>query len=97
MTAWYKSWYGSEVPPGGMGMHMAGMTGDLTVLKAKSGNDFDREFLTQMIPHHEMALMMAQMIRSSERSEMRQLAENIATSQAREIQMMREWLANWFK
>lgn len=97
MTTWYKNWYGADVPPGGMGMHMGGMTGDLTVLRTKSGSDFDREFLTQMIPHHEMAIMMAQMIRSSERPEMRQLAENIVTSQAREIQMMREWLSGGFK
>ncbi len=96
MTAWYEGWYGTKLPEGGMGMHMDGMTGDLSVLKAKSGDDFDREFLTQMIPHHEMAIMMAQMIRSSERAEMRQLADNIATSQAREIQMMRGWLSSWF-
>ena len=96
MTAWYKNWYGTDVPPGGMGMHMGGMTGDLATLGQKSGSDFDKEFLTQMIPHHEMAIMMAQMIRSSERAEMRQLAENIVTSQANEIQMMREWLASGF-
>jgi uncharacterized protein (DUF305 family) len=96
MTVWYKNWYDADVPSGGMGMHMGGMTGDLTTLKAKSGEDFDREFLTQMIPHHEMAIMMAQMIRSSERPEMRQLAENIVTSQAQEIQMMRGWLVSGF-
>jgi uncharacterized protein (DUF305 family) len=97
MTAWYEAWYGTKPPEGGMGMHMAGMTGDLAALKAKSGDDFDREFLSQMIPHHEMAIMMAQMIRGSERAEMRQLSENIVTSQAREIQAMRTWLTSWFK
>ncbi len=96
MTTWYESWYGAKPPQGGMGMHMSGMTGDLASLTAKSGDDFDREFLTQMIPHHEMAIMMAQMIKGSERAEMRQLAENIVTSQAAEIQMMRGWLSSWF-
>lgn len=96
MTSWYKNWYGTDVPPGSMNMHMAGMSGDLPVLQGKSGSDFDREFLTQMIPHHEMAIMMAQMIRSSDRPEMRQLAESIVTSQAKEIEMMRGWLTKGF-
>lgn len=97
MTAWYQAWYGANVPEGGMGMHMGGMIGDLSVLRTKSGDEFDKEFLAQMIPHHEMAIMMAQMIRGSDRAEMRQLAENIRTSQASEIGMMRGWLYSWFK
>lgn len=96
MTAWYESWYGTKPPASTMGMHMAGMTGDLSALSAKSGDDFDKEFLTQMIPHHEMAIMMARMIHGSEKAEMRQLAENISSSQALEIQMMRDWLSTWF-
>jgi len=97
MRSWYESWFNSTLPTGGMGMmHMDGMTGDLTVLKSKSGVDFDREFVEQMIPHHEMAVMMAEMLQSStERSEMKQLAGNIILSQSREITMMREWLKSW--
>ncbi len=97
MTGWYQSWYGSTPPEGGIGMmRMGGMTGDLNELDRVSEAEFDREFMLQMIPHHEMALMMAQMIRGSERDEMRQLAENIVTSQSREIEMMRGWLNEWY-
>lgn len=92
MRSWYQAWYGGSPPEGGMGMHMDGMSGDLASLRAKTGPDFDREFIEQMIPHHEMAIMMAQMIRDSERAEMRQLAQNIIESQSREIDMMRGWL-----
>lgn len=75
-------------------MHMDGMTGDLNTLT--SAADFDREFVTQMIPHHEMAIMMAQMLQSStQRSEMKQLAANIITSQSQEIDLMRSWLKEW--
>jgi len=96
MKRWYQDWYGSAPPPGSMGMHMAGMTGDTDALKKISETDFDREFMEQMIPHHEMAVMMAQMIKSSERPEMRQLADNVITSQSREIEMMRGWLSAWY-
>lgn len=98
MRDWYHDWFDAEVPEnahGGM-MHMDGMSGDLEVLKSVSADEFDREFIEQMIPHHEMAVMMAQMLEvGTERSEMKQLADNIITSQSREITMMRSWLTTW--
>jgi len=98
MRSWHQSWFGSSPAEGGMGMmHMGGMEGDVDVLKTLSGADFDREFLEQMIPHHEMALMMVQMLAAgTERTEMKQLAENIRVSQSREIDMMRSWLKAWY-
>ncbi len=103
MTGWYESWFGSTPPEGGMGgrgggmMHMDGMTGDLDDLKAASDAEFDREFITQMIPHHEMAVMMGSMLAAAtERDEMKTLADNIITSQSREIEMMRSWLRDWY-
>ena len=98
MQSWYESWFGSTPPEGGVGMmHMDGMTGDMDDLETVSATEFDREFLEQMIPHHEMAIMMAQMLASgTERPEMKQLADNIMTSQAREIEMMRSWLKSWY-
>lgn len=96
MRAWYEEWFGSVPTPFGGHMHMGGMTGDLERLRSVSAAAFDREFLAQMIPHHEMAIMMAQMLAaSSKRTEMLQLADQIITSQSREIDMMRSWLASW--
>ena len=97
MRSWYQSWYGSEVPQSGMGgMRMGGMTGEPATLKSVSAADFDREFINEMIPHHEMAVMMAQMLASgTSRPEMKQLASNIITSQSSEIEMMRGWLQIW--
>ena len=104
MTAWYQSWFGTAVPVdstgamGGMGhgagMQMMSMEGDLETLRA--AKDFDTEFLQQMIPHHEMAIMMARMLAAaSTRSEMQELADNIITSQSSEIELMRSWLSAW--
>lgn len=95
MRSWYELWFGADVPASdnsGM-MHMDSMEGDLGVLESISDSGFDREFLRQMIPHHEMAIMMARMLLSgTERVEMKQLGENIVASQSEEISLMRGWL-----
>ena len=98
MRSWYQSWFGKAPSTNGMGMmHMGGMEGDVSRLTTVSVTDFDKEFLTQMIPHHEMAIMMAQMLQAStEREEMKQLADQIITSQAKEIDLMRSWLKSWY-
>ena len=78
-------------------VHMDGMSGDTSELANVSEANFDREFIRQMIPHHEMAVVMAQMLQASTgRDEMKVLADNIITSQSREITMMRGWLKAWY-
>lgn len=61
MTGWLESW--DEKVPGTMsGMSsMPGMLSDseMTSLADASGADFDRQFLTLMIQHHEGAIAMA--------------------------------------
>ncbi len=101
MKGWYKSWFGRDVLSSGsmMGGMAGGMMGNQTDLKKiESAKPFDKEFIEQMIPHHQMAVMMAQMLsRSSSRPEMKQLAENIISSQTKEINQMREWYQGWYK
>jgi uncharacterized protein (DUF305 family) len=106
MTSWYKDWFGNDVPKvsggmmgGGMmsqsGMHMGGQE-DMASLE--NATDFDKAFLEAMIPHHQIALMMVQMLESgSNRPEMLQLAKNITTSQSKEIQQMQAWYTQWYK
>lgn len=107
MRKWYKDWFGADVPVtsqhmmggnmmSGSDSHMGSMSGDLD--KLKTAKDFDLEFINQMIPHHEMAVMMATMLKgTTERPEMKELADNIISSQTREIEMMRSWAKAWSK
>jgi uncharacterized protein (DUF305 family) len=104
MKSWYKDWFGKDVPKssaimGGMmsqgGMHMGGSE-DLTALK--NAADFDKSFIEEMIPHHQLAIMMANMLQSgTNRPEMQQLAKNIISSQSKEIQQMQAWYTQWYK
>jgi len=100
MKSWYQDWYGTTPPSEGFsmgGMHMSGMEGDVDELATAADANFDREFIVQMIPHHEMAIVMAGMLQAStERAEMTQLADNIIASQSREIEMMQSWLTSWY-
>ena len=49
-----------------------------------------------MIPHHQMAVMMASMLEDgTTRSEMKKLADDIITAQTDEIDQMRGWLKEW--
>lgn len=112
MQAWYKAWYGTKVPVTpmadmgmmgrgqrmrGMSMHsdMMGMEMNLEALKKAS--DFDREFIRQMIPHHQMAVMMARMVlNSATHPEIRNLAQSIIKTQTIEIEQMRKWYQIWY-
>ena len=58
---------------------------------------FDRAFIDAMIPHHESAIEMAKVaLEESEDPEIRRIAEDIVSSQEREIQQMRQWREEWY-
>lgn len=75
---------------GMMGQGMMNMKTDLNALKQAS--DFDKEFVRQMIPHHQMAVMMAQMASGrAAHPEIRTLAQSIIKDQKAEIAQMQGW------
>jgi uncharacterized protein (DUF305 family) len=70
---------------GGMGMGMSGSQGD-------------RTFIEMMIPHHDGAVKMADIIlKRTKRPELRQLATAIKRDQTREIGQMKTWYQQWYK
>lgn len=59
-------------------------------------NDADVEFAQQMIPHHQQAVMMADLVPGADASpEVVELAAQIKAAQAPEITLMRSWLKDW--
>ena len=110
MQGWYKNWFGRDVKEqdaysygmmggGGMmssgGMHMGGQD---EIKALENASDFDKAFIESMIPHHQLAIMMAQMLKAgTDRPEMLSLAENIIESQTTEIEQMQDWYQSWYK
>jgi uncharacterized protein (DUF305 family) len=92
MQAWRSEWFPDLPPTDGMAMEMGAMS-----ISTDSGVPFDQRFLEAMISHHEGALHMAEdALASSEREEIRTLAEAIIATQTAEIEQMRGWLSEWF-
>lgn len=79
-------------------MGMQGMMDEMMVgIKGKSGDDFDRAFMEEMIIHHEGAVSMAhEALRGSKHAEIRQMAQDIISAQTKEIQMMNDWMRTWY-
>ena len=78
-----------------MGSMMDGM---MAGLNGKTGEEFEKAFLAEMIIHHEGAVVMAEaVLKNSKRPELIKLANDIITAQKGEITMMKQWQKSWFK
>lgn len=108
MKSWYKDWFGKDVPANnqvmnqhgmmetGNTMHMGMMGNESDITRLEDATDFDKVFVEEMIPHHQMAVMMATMLKNgTNRAEMKKLADDIITAQNKEIDQMRQWYKAW--
>jgi len=73
----------------GVAEHMMGMDADVASLK--TAEPFDKAFITEMIPHHEGAVTMANAeLSKGQSTKLKLLAQDIVTAQEREIAAMRK-------
>lgn len=99
MQAMRTKWFADAKPAinmdfPGMSAGMHGM--DMTKLNALKANEFDAEFIRQMIPHHEGAVEMAKALKSEDNyAELKTLADKMIADQTAEIAQMNKWLAEW--
>jgi len=93
MNTWLDGGYSMM---GHDGHQMGGMLSDeeLAKLETLRDKEFDQMFLESMIVHHEGAIQMTQMITDSSNKEVKTLADNIISSQTKELAEMKELLAN---
>lgn len=76
-----------------MSMTMDDMTNNL---KNKTGDNFDKAFISEMIEHHEGAVAMAKLASSNARhNEIKQLSNDIIAAQEKEINAMKQWQTDW--
>ena len=86
----------SDADEHGMNMGM-GMNQMSSLLATLRGEEFDKTFINLMIDHHQGAIDMAELVlTNSERPELKNLANDIISAQAKEIEMMKGWLESWY-
>ncbi|MEO8287074.1 MAG: DUF305 domain-containing protein [Chloroflexota bacterium] len=71
--------------------------GDLEHLRGLTGQQFEIEWLSMMIEHHQGAIEMAQLADTrAKHQEIKTVAQNIIQDQTREIGEMKTWLMQWY-
>jgi uncharacterized protein (DUF305 family) len=91
MTGWLDEWKAPPSVVGGMD-HGTGMMSeaDMETLRGAEGADFDREWLTMMVEHHEGAIEMANDVMATTTDpEVKSLAQAVVAGQQAEITTMR--------
>jgi len=72
---------------------MSGMTSSL---REKSGDEFDKLFISHMIEHHQAAVDMSKLsAENAKHAEIKQLSRDIIAAQEKEIAQMRQWQQQW--
>lgn len=67
-----------------------------TALKGKTGDDFDKAFISGMIAHHQGAIEMANLAKqNAKHDEIKNLANDIVAAQTKEITEMKSWQSQW--
>lgn len=94
---------GSHMMSNGMMMHDSGMGMNgamdamMSGLKGKTDDAFDKAFITEMIMHHEGAVVMAQAaLTNAKHAEIKTMANAIISAQTSEINQMKTWLKDWY-
>ena len=97
MQAWERAWFPNATPTASppMSQHEMSMTMDVNTLK--TAQPFDKAFMEGMIPHHQGAIHMSQQVlQTTQRREIQELAHSIIGAQQAEINQMQQWLKAWY-
>lgn len=74
-----------------------GPTAVATGMPGMGGGEYDQRFIDSMVPHHQAAIDMAKVAQEKgEHPEIKQLANDIAASQGKEIDQMKAWRKAWY-
>ncbi len=84
---------GANTSTNHMGMSMDSMS---AALGGRTGDDFDKTFISEMIDHHQGAINMANLAKqNAKHEEIKKLADDIVAAQTKEINEMKTWQQQW--
>jgi uncharacterized protein (DUF305 family) len=90
MKGWYSTWFGKEYAPHSNYMPMMGS------LMQLNGEELEKEYITGMIAHHKGAIDMAkQILATTQRPEIKKMAEVIISVQAEEVNTLQNTLEGY--
>jgi uncharacterized protein (DUF305 family) len=99
MTGWLKSWYGSKPDAAQMKLMVTDMQPMVDASRGKTAGHSmsmgspDKNFLENMIPHHQSAVDMAKMaLQKALRPELKTFAQSVIAVQSQEITQYNTWL-----
>lgn len=93
MQSWLQQWYGITYQP----TMRPGDQKMLERLASLSGAEFEIAFMEMMIKHHEKAIKEARhCLDKAAHAELRELCEDIITTQSAEIAQLQTWLCQWY-
>jgi uncharacterized protein (DUF305 family) len=93
----HKMYNGTMMSDSDMSMQSM-MISMMASLEGKTGDEFDKAFLSEMVVHHQGAVEMAKVVlATSKKPELVKLANDIISAQNKEIEMMQGWQKAWFK
>lgn len=93
MQGWLEEWYGVSYEP----QMKQGEEKKMEQLASLSGSDFEIEFMQMMIRHHEKAIREGlRCMNRAYHAELKSLCENIVATQSEEIELMEQWLCEWY-
>lgn len=82
-----------DTDAGHMGMPMNQMSEEL---ENRTGDDFDSNFISMMIAHHQGAIDMAKLAeKNAKHAEVKELSKDIISAQTTEIKSMKQWQQQW--
>ena len=65
-------------------------------LDGKTGDEFDKAFISDMVGHHEGAIEMAELAKqNAKHEEIKKLSDDIILAQQKEIDQMEKWYKDW--
>jgi uncharacterized protein (DUF305 family) len=98
MSGMHRMPDGSMMGNGGGTMSMADMMASMNAeLEGKTGDEFDKAFISEMIMHHQGAVEMAELaLTNAKHQEIKDLANAIITAQNKEIADMKAWQKAWY-
>ena len=95
MKGWLQQWFNAQYQPGMM--HDTKAAQDMSMMHGLSGDELDKMFLSSMRVHHLGAIEMAKLVPDrAVHDELKQMAQNVITSQSEEISKFESWAMAWY-